>query len=834
MIIDSELDNRKIQTFEYETTAISDGKIIGTCELGKAEIQMLNSSNEYSSLKGQWINTIHGSFYIYNVEPVQEKVSIKLSCYDIKYKLDTPYDSSLYTNLFPCTLKQWRNAIFTNLGLTYDNSDFPNSNLILARQPYVKDGASNRDVQKMIAEAGCSWIETDLTDKFYFKWFENVTHQVNDWLELTTEKETTSQINTVVLGRGDVEDNVYCPTTLPENPVEFRIDNNYILDPQDTTLSTDLRYTTILPIYQRVNGFSYLIFSMKTQQVDNKLSIKLGQKVSFKDIWNNSLIAYIMTKKISYLGGDQTLDKNYEITISASEIKESSTDYSYGSSIENDVLKVSRKADKNEGMIEDLVSKTVITANSLNNYGSVTLQNAHAGQLHELSISGQISLLFPQSESNIYGYPLVPSDDLVPSDTLTPSSPVPYQNEILYPSSTLYPRGSNLLIDDVEYKLDFDFLNYMSETVYDEFIYKDGECKIIRRVGIDSQGDMYTLDKEVVEQRQPVNLEVKSDSVIKLKSFNNAIYSVTYLLENEYTDIFATQVDVSSRIEQTENKIEETVSAVTDENGEITSASILLAINKDESQAQIKSDKISLEGKKIDLSADDVSIASDALTIDSDGKMQLIDTGNASAPSFTIESGDGSGMNDSTNTVMSNGVYIQSKVYQSYMHFNLQRGVPLISINDYNEITTIMGNFIQLIDSNGLERFNSNSTETYIYNLVYSSISQRSLAILKKNIKKYDINALDLIKNGDIYEFNYKTEKDKDKKHVGFVIGDGYNTPNEFISNEGNGIDTATVVGILVKAIQEQQEKIEKQDLRIERLEKEMEELKNGFSRISK
>ena len=141
-------DNKKIQSFEYETTAISDGNIIGTCELGNATIQMINDSNEYSSLKGQWIKTIHGSFYIHDVEPVQEKVNIKLSCYDIKYKLDTPYDSSLYT--WPMTLKQWRNAIGTNCGITFDNGDFPNSGMELSAEPYVGDNPSNRNVISQI------------------------------------------------------------------------------------------------------------------------------------------------------------------------------------------------------------------------------------------------------------------------------------------------------------------------------------------------------------------------------------------------------------------------------------------------------------------------------------------------------------------------------------------------------------------------------------------------------------------------------------------------------------------------------------------------------------
>mgnify|MGYP001519272716 FL=1 len=159
---------------------------------------MINESNEYSSFKGKWISTPKGSFYIYNVEPVQEKVNIKLECYDVKYKLDTLYVSSKHS--FPCTLKEWRNSIFDECELIYDNSDFPNSDLVLQTEPYVESGASNRQVISMIAQAGASFVITDENDKFYFNWFTNTVHEITDWTELTTEKETSKAINCVVLG----------------------------------------------------------------------------------------------------------------------------------------------------------------------------------------------------------------------------------------------------------------------------------------------------------------------------------------------------------------------------------------------------------------------------------------------------------------------------------------------------------------------------------------------------------------------------------------------------------------------------------------------------------
>ncbi len=382
-----------IQEFEYETTMISDGSIVGACELGKATIKLLNDSNEYSVFKGSWIKTVHGSFYIYDVKPVQEKINIELTCYDIKYKLDTLYEPKKYT--FPLTLKKWRNSIFDNCGVKYDDSDFPNSDLILEKEPYIENGSSNRTVIKMIAQAGASSVITDKNDIFYFSWFTDNVFLVDDWLELTTEKVKTDSINTVVLGRGDTEDNVYYPEQT-QNPTEFRIDNNYILDPQDTDSDTDIRYKTIKPIYNRINGFSYLIFDIRTQQIDNKLSLTLGDKIKYYDIYDNELEAYVMTKKITYLGGDLSDDTNYEMTLSAEKVNETSTDLSYSSKIENKILSVERKADKQAGVILDEVKKIDSTLNSItttnktvSNKNSLYIEDALEENALEFRVKGK-------------------------------------------------------------------------------------------------------------------------------------------------------------------------------------------------------------------------------------------------------------------------------------------------------------------------------------------------------------------------------------------------------------------------------------------------------------
>lgn len=548
-MIYNEIDNATIQSFEYETTMISDSNIIGTCELGKATIQLLNDSNKYSIYKDSWIKTVHGSFYIYNVEPVQEKVSIKLSCYDIKYKLDTPYDSSKHS--FPCTLKEWRNSIFNDCNVEYDDSDFPNSNLILNSEPYIEKNSSNRTVIKMIAQAGASAVTTDSNDKFYFTWFEDTIHIVDDWIELTTEKQSTTPINLVVLGRGDTEDNVYYPEEKPINQVEFRIDNNYILDPQNTSSSEDLRYSTIIPIYEQVNNFSYLVFKIRSQQISNKLSIKLGQKIKYVDIWNNELTAYVMTKKINWLGGNLNDDDNYEITLSADKISESSTELKYASNVKNDVMRVERKADKNSGIIEDIIQET-------------SEQNKKITQL-SLSleeIKGEISDIADvtiTSEGN----------GSITAENINESEPIfvkvhATSNEnysFLYPGLTLYPsantftKSRTLLFKNsngysTSYEIPNDLL-YLDENTYDEFVldYEEQKCYIVHRVEINENNENYKLTAETTEYFDYPEITLQEgDYTISTPSSKNTYIYVRLMTKNMYTSQYTTKIEMKSAL----------------------------------------------------------------------------------------------------------------------------------------------------------------------------------------------------------------------------------------------------------------------------------------------
>lgn len=107
-------------------------------------------------------------------------------------------------------------------------------------------------------------------------------------------------------------------------------------------------------------------------------------------------------------------------------------------------------------------------------------------------------------------------------------------------------------------------------------------------------------------------------------------------------------------------------------------------------------------------------------------------------------------------------------------------------------------------------------------------ISQTSLESQKKNIEILK-SGLNIVKGTDIYKYNFKGQKDGDKKHIGFIIGKEYNYSNEITTlnekNEEIGVDSYSMVAVAYKAIQEQQEIIERQEKKIQELEEKVNEL---------
>lgn len=109
-----------------------------------------------------------------------------------------------------------------------------------------------------------------------------------------------------------------------------------------------------------------------------------------------------------------------------------------------------------------------------------------------------------------------------------------------------------------------------------------------------------------------------------------------------------------------------------------------------------------------------------------------------------------------------------------------------------------------------LSAYEGISTNGYVNGKKFIDNSREEM---KKNIQRYTEKAIDVVRNTDIYKFNYKTEKDTNKKCIGFVIGDNYKYSKELTSTDENGKEIGanlySMISVAYKAIQEQQEQIE-------------------------
>lgn len=531
-----------------------------------------------------------GNYIVYDTEKLEDTNSYKITCYDKMLYSMIDYEKMQIE--YPITIRNYINVVCNKLGLTFANIEdtFVNYNRQIQNELYLDSEGNSlnytfRDVLDELAQATASTICINNDDELEIRYITDTEDTVNEeYLKDINVKfgEKYGPINSIVLSRAAGSDNVYLrdEESITQNGLhELKISDNQIMNFND-------RSDYLPDILQKLDGLEYYI---------NDFS---STGICYYEVCDRyNVIVDDVTYSCIMFNDDINITQGLEEHIHTDLPEETETDYTKADKTDRRINQTYIMVDKQNGIIEQLASKIVPVSNTISDVGSITLENAYETELHNLTIKGPISLLFPQTQEH-YGYALVPSDELTPSNNLVPSNPVPYENEVLYPSSDLYPKGTILLVDDVEYKLDFDFLNYINNDLCDEFIYEDGKCKIIRRIGINEQGQKYAFDKEIIEPRDDINIFVKNNSVIKLKSFDNAILSATYLLENEYTENFATHVEMQSEITQTAEEINLEVSKKVNED------EVVSTINQSAEQVTITGNRFVVDSDNFKLSSD--------------------------------------------------------------------------------------------------------------------------------------------------------------------------------------------------------------------------------------
>ena len=372
-------------------------------------------------------------------------------------------------------------------------------------------------------------------------------------------------------------------------------------------------------IYNAIVGFEF--YSVETGNCPINKDVRAGDVITFVD--GDNSYPTIANIDLSYNGG---WNGGYSLDINTERQEETDT-IGTNTKIRGIITRLNRdearleviatQTDDNTEEIGNLqvgfdevkteVSKVTNLIKETQSNNNLIIEDASANDLESLSIKGQISLLFG-NDGQTYG--------IVPLA------------EILYPSNTLFGKNMNLIVEGTEetktIKLPFTFLNYINNEVCDEFLLQDGKASVIRRVGINSNMEKYELEQEVIEDLGEVNITLfDSYNKIYLQCFDSAIYSASYMIKNEFTDEFATKVELNSSLKQTSSSIIAEVNGTIDNVDKDLNAKLELKVDTENliSEINASADVIDLQSNRFSMTSDYSSINQDGIVDFKGGKV---------------------------------------------------------------------------------------------------------------------------------------------------------------------------------------------------------------------
>lgn len=764
---------------------------------------------------------------INDIEISEDNQTMKLICYDKMIYSMIDYDLEVE---YPITIGDYLEKICQRLGLTLYSKNFTNSNIEIEEEKYQSLGYTFRDVLDEIAQASAGTIAINGDGQIQVMYPNNTGIKIKGDKEGNTSKLTIGKrvgpINSIVIARTPQEDNIYKKdenSILKNDLYEIKIENNQIMDSH--------REDFIDGIFYKLNGLIYYTYELESFGICYLDLMDMFEIKGRDDVYYPTIM----------LNDDIKINQDLWEISDCKEPKITVTDYLSASETDKTLLKTIIKVNKQEGKITELVEKTDEYSNKLAQQQITidTIEQLVSGEYgldRETSISKTIHIDNANESKpldiKIYGYSqphleyyfgidylglsylMSDKEEEIPKITLCIDKQS--QNN---PSSELKQIELNIVkplrsLNNIKDELHIS-LNKETEVL---------EAQITRYLDY-VDGHVVKLKTPLVEfiTIEDFQLFEKTNYIYIKEKCNYSLY-LRYLVYSELNKNYATKAELNSSIKQLENEVSIKVNEKLDSK-DFTSAEIFAKINNDESEAGIKADKIKLEG---------LTTINEKFKIDEEGKMSCDDADivNSILSNVTIKNGhltfdsnDGTLNDYFLKYIGGSGGFLGINTY-GYHQNGLGASVGDPTVNAVMGIDLNMANYhstLELTDWFGNVCHVGTDGISLDGPITCKTLTQTSLKSKKKNIKKFK-NGLELINNSDIYTFNYKNEEDEDKKHIGLVIGNKYNTPSEVISKDGNSIDLYSMIGVAWQTIKELNSKIEKLEKQIKELEGE----KNG------
>lgn len=489
-----------------------------------------------------------GNYFIKDVEDSKKKDEITVTGYDRMIRFMKTFKQSELQLKYPCKMLKLVQKMCEVCGVELYSTDFYNADLDVEEDFFTAQELTYRDVLEKIAQATLTTAFIEDNKLNLYKVSDDTIEKIDkSYLTDLTIKEKFGPVNVLVLGRGDVEDNIEetDKKSIEQNGrYEIRFDENEFIEFQ--------REQVIKGMFEQIKELEYYAFEASDVGV---MWLKPCSCIQLGDKENNFYKSY-------YLKANITINTGISSDIEAGLPETTNTEYKVTTKEEKKTLKVERLAKKNEGLIQDLVqenseqsqklTKVEQTVDSISQKVSdiedltqttegiktVALANCIEGNLLELHIYGN---------NTVFDY-ITLDDELVLSDDL-------------------YLQGDSLITvtdkdgNKTEYELNVQESLRQNSEVCDEFVLENGQAKVIRRVNKSGS----TKAKESVEDLGKLEIPLKEGTnTITINNYTARI-KAKYVIKSTYSDTFASRVEMNSAITQNSEKIMSEVNKKVDE-----------------------------------------------------------------------------------------------------------------------------------------------------------------------------------------------------------------------------------------------------------------------------
>lgn len=507
-------------------------------------------------LEGNFEYLDYGNYIVYSSEKQEDTSSYKIVCYDkLLYSMKQNEDLRI---TYPISVRDYINALCTKIGLEFKNKsdEFANYNRIIDKELYVGLEYTYRDILDELAQVTASTICLDKNDKVEIRYISNTAVDTIDENFLKDINvnfgEKFGPINSIVLSRSAESDNVYLQdeNSINDNGLtEIKIKDNQIMNWND-------RSDYLPDILEKLDGLEYYLNDFSSTGI---AYLDLCDRYNIR-VFDNTYSCVMFNDELLVTQG---LEENIHTDMP----EETQTDYTKADKTDRKINNISIIVDKQQQQIDLLAEKIQEVSNTIKGSGSITLTNCSKNPLYKLIITGDDSLLFPSSN--------------------------------IFPSSTTYLKDSLLYLNmgesnEKKYDLKIPSLRTLGN-VKDEYIMQNNRAKLIKRIGINEDLGKYVLDTPIEIDLGDIVIELDDgNNTLTMPSFPTSSYEATYLLKNDYTDQFATKVEVTNDIKVASDQILiESKSQILDNGDELIASINTTSTGKVKIKA---SDTIALEG----------------------------------------------------------------------------------------------------------------------------------------------------------------------------------------------------------------------------------------------